>query len=146
MQRLIAIILFIISFFVPGDMSKANVYPENAITEGSTKAEFVFENKTGNRLDITVKVDSIKRKSIQDENTWIDISYEQHYTDGITQYKLYPNEKTILHVNFVDPVTKADVPLISGDYQITVSYTMSGYTDNETATKTFDFTVEPSDW
>ena len=46
MQRLIAIILFIISFFFGGNIDKANVWPEKEISEGATSAEFVFENKT----------------------------------------------------------------------------------------------------
>lgn len=145
MQRLIAIILFIISFFVPGDMSKANVYPNEKITENATKAEFVFENKTGNRLEINVTVDSIERKSFGSDD-WREIPFQQAVNESIAKYKLYPNEKITLHVNFIDPKTGEDVPLISGDYRITVTYKMSGYTDNETMTKTFDFNVESQAW
>lgn len=145
MQRIIALILFLVSFFVPGDMTKANVYPEKALTEGTTKAEFVFENKTGNRLEITVKVDSIQRRAIEDTDLWIDVPFEQYYNEGITNYKLYPTEKTTLHVEFR---TKSgiDIPLVSGDYRITVSYKMNGYTDNQTGTATSEFTVAPMEW
>lgn len=145
MQRLIAIILFIISFFVPGDMSKANVYPNEKIAENATKAEFVFENKTGNRLEIGVTVDSVERKSIGSDD-WIPVSFQQVINGSIANYKLYPNEKITLHVNFIDPKTGEDVPLVAGDYRITVTYKMSGYTDNESMTKSFDFTVDAPDW
>lgn len=145
MQRLIAIILFIISFFIPGDMSKANVYPEKAIEAGATKAEFVFENKTGNRLEITVKIDSIERKAIENDGEWVAVPFEQYFNEGITQYKLYPNEKTTLHVNFVND-KQEDVPLISGDYRIKVTYNMSGYTDNTSGSTTQTFSVSAIDW
>ncbi len=145
MQRLIAIILFIISFFVPGDMSKGDVYPEKAIDAGATKAEFVFENKTGNRLEITVKIDSIERKAIENDGEWVAVPFEQYFNEGVTQYKLYPNEKTTLHVDFVN-ADHEDVPLISGDYRIKVTYKMSGYTDNTTGSVTKNFSVSAFDW
>lgn len=145
MQRLIAIILFIISFFVPGDMSKGNVAPEKTIDAGATKAEFVFENKTGNRLEITVNIDSIERKAVESSGEWVAVPFKQYFNEGITQYKLYPNEKTTLHVNFVNSANE-DVPLVAGDYRITVTYKMSGYTDNTTGSTTQEFKVAAFDW
>lgn len=146
MQRLIAIILFIISFFFGGNIDKANVWPEKEISEGATSAEFVFENKTGYRLEIDVSIDAIQRKAIENDGEWVDVPFVQHINEGITKYKLYPNEKTTLHVVFADPKTMEDVPLVSGDYQIKVSYKTSGYTNNQTGTATFGFTVAPFVW
>lgn len=140
-QKFVALILFIVSFFVAGDMSKANLAPEKTITESSTRAEFVFENKTGYRLDIMVKVDSIEREAVElGKGQWVAVPFSQYYSDGIENYKLYPTEKTTLHVEFVNSKGE-EVSLTSGTYRITVSYKSTGYSEQKTGSATFTFNV-----
>lgn len=140
-QKFIALILFIVSFFVAGDMSKANLAPEKAITESSTRAEFVFENKTGYRLDIKVKVESIEREAIElGKGRWVSVPFNQYFSEGIESYKLYPTEKTTLHVEFTNSKGE-EIPLTAGTYRITVSYQSTGYSENKTGSATFTFNV-----
>ncbi len=140
-QKFVALILFIVSFFVTGDMSKANISPEAAITESSTRAEFVFENKTGYRLNIKVKVESIEREAAEfGKGQWVKVPFRQNFSDGIDNYKLYPTEKTTLHIDFVNSKGE-DISLSAGNYRITVSYSTNGYTSEKTGSATGLFTV-----
>ncbi len=140
-QRFIALILFVVSFFVAGDMTKANLYPEKEITESSTRAEFVFENKTGYRLDIKVKVDSIEREAIEfGKGQWVPVGFRQTYSEGIENYRLYPTEKTTLHIEFVNSKGE-EIMLAAGTYRINVSYMTTGYSQNQTGSATFTFNV-----
>lgn len=50
MTKITTIFLIIISFFIPGDMSKATITPEKGIKAGDISAVFIFENKTGKCL------------------------------------------------------------------------------------------------
>lgn len=140
-QKFVALILFIVSFFVAGDMSKANIAPENTVTESSTRAEFVFENKTGYRLNIEVKVESIEREAAEfGKGQWVKVPFRQYFNEGIDYYKLYPTEKTTLHVEFVNNKGEA-ISLAAGTYRITVSYVTTGYTSEKTGSATCTFNV-----
>lgn len=140
-QKFVALILFIVSFFVTGDMSKANISLEAAITESSNRAEFVFENKTGYRLNIKVTVESIEREAAEfGKGQWVKVPFRQNFSDGIDNYKLYPTEKTTLHIDFVNSKGE-DISLSAGNYRITVSYSTNGYTSEKTGSATGLFTV-----
>lgn len=146
MQKIIAFLLVLFSFFIKGDMTKTNLMPEAEIKAGATSASFIFENKTGKTLDLHIFIEKIE---MEKDGEWKEVSYIQMLDDVDFVYpsKLYPNEKTDLSVEFrqrevySEPV---EMPLEAGNYRITVSYKTKGYHKTQEGTKTFDFTVSPA--
>ena len=79
MTKITMIFLIIISFFIPGDMSKATITPEKEIKAGDTSAVFIFENKTGKMLDLNILVESVEMKK---DDQWVEIPFDQMLDDN----------------------------------------------------------------
>lgn len=146
MQRILAFLMIIFSFFIKGDMTKTEMTPETEIKAGATSATFIFENKTGKPLDLHIYIEKIE---MEKDGKWEEVSYIQMLDDVDFVYPciLYPGQKTDLSVEFrqrevySEPVT---MPLEEGNYRVTVAYKTSGTRRVQEATKTFDFTVAPA--
>ncbi len=144
MQKILAIILFIISFFTTGDMTKANVTLYKDLTAGDTTAVFVFENNTGKALSQDIKIETIEKEFL---GQWVDVPFSQAIleTAGKSSFetRVYPGEKATLHVDFITTVggIPVQVPLTSGNYRITVSFKTDGYSKVAEGSVTADFTV-----
>lgn len=144
MQKIIAIILFIISFFTTGDMTKANVTLYKERVAGDTNAVFVFENNTGKALSNEIKVDAIEKEVL---GQWIEVPFSQAVLEtaekSAFEKRVYPGEKCHLHVEFMTTVggIPVQVPLTSGNYRITVSFKTDGYSKVTEGSVTADFTV-----
>lgn len=144
MQKIIALILFIISFFTAGDMTKANVTVYKDLTAGDTKAVFVFENETGKALSQDIKVETVEREFL---GQWIEIPFGQSFLESSgnssLENRVYPGEKVSLYVDFMTTVAgiPVDVPLTSGNYRITVSFKTDGYRTVTEGSVTASFTV-----
>lgn len=144
MQKIIAIILFIISFFTTGDMTKANVTVYKELTAGDTNAVFVFENNTGKAIGKDIKIDKVEKEVF---GQWIDVPFAQSFleTAGKSDFenRVYPGEKESLYVDFMTTVAgiPVQVPLTSGNYRVTVSFKTSGYSKVTEGSVTAEFTV-----
>ncbi len=144
MQKIIAIILFIFSFFTAGDMTKANVTVAKELTAGDTSAVFVFENKTGKAISPDVKVESVEKEVLGE---WVPLNFEQAAFDAAGksafETRVYPTEKINLNVTFLVTIANVTVeyPLTAGNYRITVSYKTDGYSSVTEGTLTSPFTV-----
>ena len=105
MQKILAIILFIISFFTTGDMTKANVTLYKDLTAGDTTAVFVFENNTGKALNRDIKIETIEKEFL---GQWVEVPFSQAIleTAGKSSFetRVYPGEKATLHVDFITTV------------------------------------------
>lgn len=144
MQKIIAIILFIISFFTTGDMTKANVTLYKERVAGDTNAVFVFENNTGKALSQDIKIETVEKEVL---GQWVEFPFAQEYLElasksGLTE-RVYPGEKVFLHVAFMTVIAErpVPVPLTSGNYRITVSFKTDGYSKVTEGSVTADFTV-----
>lgn len=144
MQKIIAIILFIISFFTTGDMTKANVTLYKDLTAGETKAVFVFENNTGKALSKDVKVEKVEKEFL---GQWIEVSFSQSFLEKEStssfDNRIYPGEKEDIYVDFLTTIAgiPVEIPLTSGNYRITVSFKTDGYSKVTEGSVTANFTV-----
>lgn len=140
MQRLIAIILFIISLFTTGDMTKANVTAKNEIKSGDTSAVFVFENGTGKRIDGEIVVEDIEKEVF---GQWVSIPFSQSFLESDKSEPVYPTEKRNLYVDFLSTVSNIpiQIPITSGSYRITVSFKTNGYRNVQSGEVVSSFTV-----
>ena len=147
MTKIITIFLIIISFFIPGDMSKATITPEKEIKAGDTSAVFIFENKTGKTLDLHIFVESVEMKK---DGEWKEIPFDQMLDDNDFVYmsKLNPGESTDIQVLFRQRAVYSEpvpMPLEEGSYRLTVSYKTNGYRlISKEAKMTVEFTVMPA--
>ena len=147
MTKIITIFLIIISFFIPGDMSKANITPEKEIKAGDTSAVFIFENNTGKMLDLNILVESVEMKK---DDQWVEIPFDQMLDDNDFVYmsKLNPGESTDIQVLFRQRAVYSEpvpMPLEEGTYRLTVSYKTKGYRlKSKKAKMTVEFTVAPA--
>ena len=147
MTKIITIFLIIISFFIPGDMSKANITPEKEIKAGDTSAVFIFENNTGKMLDLNILVESVEMKK---DDQWVEIPFDQMLDDNDFVYmsKLNPGESTDIQVFFRQRAVYSEpvpMPLEEGTYRLTVSYKTKGYRlISKEAKMTVEFTVMPA--
>ena len=146
MQKIIAIILFIISFFTTGDMTKANVTLYKDLTAGDSKAVFVFENNTGKALSKDIKVEKVEKEFL---GQWIEVSFNQSYLELAStssssfENRIYPGEKEDIYVDFMAVIAgiPVEIPLTSGNYRITVSFKTDGYSKVAEGSVTANFTV-----
>lgn len=147
MTKIITIFLIIISFFIPGDMSKANITPEKEIKAGDTSAVFIFENNTGKMLDLNILVESVEMKK---DDQWVEIPFDQMLDDNDFVYmsKLNPGESTDIQVFFRQRAVYSEpvpMPLEEGTYRLTVSYKTKGYRlISKEAKMPVEFTVTPA--
>lgn len=140
MQRLIAIILFIISFFTTGDLTKANVSAAKEIKSGDTSAVFVFENETGKRIDGEIVIEDIEKEVL---GQWISVPFSQSYLENDRSEPVYPTEKRSLYVDFQSTISDIpiQIPITSGSYRITVTFKTNGYRSVQDGKVTSAFTV-----
>ena len=147
MTKITTIFLIIISFFIPGDMSKANITPEKEIKAGDTSAVFIFENKTGKMLDLNILVESVEMKK---DDQWVEIPFDQMLDDNDFVYmsKLNPGESMDIQVFFRQRAVYSEpvpMPLEEGTYRLTVSYKTKGYRlISKEAKMPVEFTVTPA--
>lgn len=147
MTKIITIFLIIISFFIPGDMSKANITPEKEIKAGDTSAVFIFENNTGKMLDLNILVESVEMKK---DDQWVEIPFDQMLDDNDFVYmsKLNPGESMDIQVFFRQRAVYSEpvpMPLEEGTYRLTVSYKTKGYRlISKEAKMPVEFTVTPA--